>query len=89
MGNARVKPEYLAGKLSFIREMLKLSQAELAGKLSSENISLRKSDISRYESGIREPPLIILLNYAKISHTTIDQLADDSITLDAFISLTN
>lgn len=81
MGNARIKPERLAEKLSLIREQLELTQLEMAEKLSGEKITLRKSDISRYESGTREPPLIVLLYYARLANTTIDILADDDVDL--------
>jgi transcriptional regulator with XRE-family HTH domain len=79
MGNARMKPERLAEKLSLIREKLKLTQMEMAEELSNEKITLRKSDISRYESGMREPSLIILLSYARLAHVTMEILVDDKI----------
>lgn len=77
MGNARIKPDNLAKKLSTIRNELELSQLGMAEKLSSEKIILRKSDISRYESGLREPPLIILLRYARLINVSTDLLIDD------------
>lgn len=78
MGSAsRVKPQKLAEKLSSIRSYLKLNQVELAEKLSHGRLQLRKSDISRYESGLREPALIVLLRYARLGNVSIEILADD------------
>ena len=79
MGNVRIKPERLAEKLALIRRNLDLTLIEMAEKLSSEKIALRKSDVSRYESGLREPSLLVLLGYAKLGQTTIDVLADDEV----------
>lgn len=82
MGSAsRSKPDYLAQKLLSIRTSLELSQIELAEKLSCDKTYLRKSDISRYESGLREPSLIVLLRYAKLAGVTMEMLVDDEIKL--------
>jgi transcriptional regulator with XRE-family HTH domain len=82
MGRAsRNKPAKLAEKLFIIRKDLGLSQTELIEKIASKNIPLYKSDISKYESGMREPPLIILLRYARLANVTVDVLIDDEIDL--------
>ena len=75
----RHKPARLAEKLSTIRSELGLSQSELINKLNCKEVPLLKSDISNYEAGRREPPLIVLLRYAQIANVTIDFLADDSL----------
>ncbi len=75
----RHKPARLAEKLSTIRSELGLSQSELISKLNCKEVPLLKSDISNYEAGRREPPLIVLLRYAQIANVTIDFLADDSL----------
>jgi transcriptional regulator with XRE-family HTH domain len=82
MGSAsRIRPDYLAQKLLTIRTNLGLSQTELAEELSFSNFHLRKSDISRYESGVREPSLIVLLKYARLGNVTMEMLVDDDIEL--------
>jgi len=82
MGRAsRNKPTKLAEKLLAIRKDLELSQTELIEKIASEDIPLYKSDISKYESGMREPPLIILLRYARLANITVDVLIDDELNL--------
>ncbi|HEX8637822.1 MAG TPA: hypothetical protein VF692_07170 [Pyrinomonadaceae bacterium] len=82
MGRAsRNKPAKLAEKLLTIRNELKLSQAELIEKLANKDIPLYKADISKYESGKREPPLLILLGYARLGGVSMEMLVDDEITL--------
>lgn len=48
-------------------------------KLDCPDIPLYPASISMYESGKREPPLLVLLRYAKLAKTTIDTLADDQL----------
>jgi transcriptional regulator with XRE-family HTH domain len=82
MGSAsRTKPERLAEKLLAIRITLNLNQTDLAEELSNAKIHLRKSDISRYESGLREPALIILLRYSRLANVKMEALVDDELTL--------
>lgn len=80
MGSAsRAKPEKLGEKLLAIRNQFALSFTQMAERLSDEKIVVLRTDVSRYEKGLREPSLLILLRYAKLGKTTIDALADDSI----------
>lgn len=82
MGNAnRLRPDRLAAKLLAIRSTLKLTQLETAEKLSTDLVQLRKSDISRYESGLRQPVLRILLRYARLADISTDILIDDEMDL--------
>lgn len=81
---SRIKPEYLAGKLLTVRKRLGLSQSALAEKLSSQTIKLRRSDISRYELGLREPPLVILFRYAQIAGVSMDLFANDEMNISEF-----
>ena len=82
MGRAsRNKPAKLAQKLLLIRNELGLSQTELVDKLAFGDIPLYKSDISKYESGKREPPLLILLQYARLANVIVDVLIDDELEL--------
>ena len=63
----RAKPKYLAAKLLAIRQKLGVSQSQLAKLLSLDKGVARISD---YEHGIREPDLIVLLNYAKLARVS-------------------
>jgi transcriptional regulator with XRE-family HTH domain len=79
---ARIKPERLAQKLRQIREALGLSQSEIWRHLGLEDLIVFKQ-ISAYELGKREPPLPILLRYARAAGVCIDTLVDDELDLPA------
>lgn len=82
MGSAsRIKPKYLAVKLLAIRNKLDLSQTGMANSLSSEEIRIKRTDITRYETGIREPALQTLLRYSRLGGVTVEMLIDDDIEL--------
>jgi len=68
------KPKHLASKLLAIRERLGFSQSEMIRLL---NFQMTTARISEYESGIREPNLLVLLAYARAGDTTVDELIDD------------
>ncbi len=77
---ARPKPERLAEKLLQIRNVLGLSQSEMFNRLDVENLSEVKR-ISDYEIGKSEPPLPVLLQYARVAGVCIDVLVDDELNL--------
>ena len=74
----RAKPKYLPEKLLAIRQKLGVSQSQLAKLLEFDKGVAR---ISEYEHGIREPDLIVLLNYAKVARVSMDVLANDNVEL--------
>jgi len=76
----RPKPKRLAEKLLTVRLALGLSQNEMLRRLEAENDLLRGS-ISNYELGDREPPLYILLGYARLAGVCLDVLVDDDLDL--------
>lgn len=76
----RVRSERLAQKLKQIREKMNLSQNELLKRIEFEDI-FDRSTISHYESGKREPPLPVLLRYAKLANVYVDVLIDDELNL--------
>ena len=78
MGNARRKPKRLAGKLLSIRERLGVSQTEMARLLE---LKQTYTVVSSYESGRREPDLIILLRYARLARVPVENLIDDKMNL--------
>jgi transcriptional regulator with XRE-family HTH domain len=80
MGNARPKPERLAEKLLAIRTALGVSQTEIHRRLGVEHL-IEYNAISRYELGRREPPLMILLEYARLANVYVDVLIDDGLDL--------
>ena len=78
----RIKPERLAEKLRRIREALGLSQSEMWKHLGVEDLIWFKQ-ISTYELGTNEPPLPILLRYARAANVSTDVLIDDELDLPA------
>lgn len=80
MGAARPKPERLAEKLLAIRTALGVSQPELHRRLGVEHL-IEYHIISRYEQGKREPPLMILLEYARLANVYVEALIDDDVDL--------
>jgi transcriptional regulator with XRE-family HTH domain len=73
----RAYPRKLARKLRRVRLNLGLSQTEIAKKLGVQN----RSSIAGYETGEREPPLPVLLKYARLAGTIVDVLIDDKLKL--------
>jgi transcriptional regulator with XRE-family HTH domain len=82
MGNVRRKPERLGEKLRQIRLALGLSQTEMLRRLEAEDL-ITYHQISGYESGRREPSLLILLQYARAANVSTDILIDDAVDLPA------
>jgi len=76
----RSRPGRLAGKLLQIRNALGLSQTEMLKRLGVEDLISYKQ-ISKYETGVREPTLIILLRYARVAGVQMEVLADDELDL--------
>ncbi|MDQ3802129.1 MAG: helix-turn-helix domain-containing protein [Acidobacteriota bacterium] len=77
----RLKVARLPQKLKQIREHLKMSQTEMLRHLGYESI-FDRSTISHYESGEREPPLPVLLSYARAAGIHVDDLIDDQCDLN-------
>lgn len=73
----RRKPERLGVKLKTIRLHFDYSFSQMAERLSDKNVTVLRTDISRYEKGLREPSLIVLLRYAKLVKISTDVLIDD------------
>jgi transcriptional regulator with XRE-family HTH domain len=82
MGVARFKTDRLGEKLRQIRDALGLSQTEMLRRFGCED-DIWYTQISAYEMGRREPPLVILLEYARAAGVSIDVLADDKLDLPA------
>ena len=80
--NPRVRPERLAEKLKQIRLSLGLSQDGMLERLGLAEDFVR-SRISAYELGNREPPLPVLLRYARLVNISTDVLIDDEMDLPA------
>lgn len=75
--NRRPQPARLAEKLLQIRLRLDLSQSQMLQRLGDTKTRLHAPHISGYESGKREPPLIVLLRYAQAAGVPVEVLIDD------------
>ena len=74
----RPRPKRLGSKLLKIRLALGLSQTGMLRRLGLE---VDPSAVSGYERGTREPPLPILLEYARLANVHMEVLVDDELDL--------
>lgn len=77
----RYQPKRLAEKLIEIRNRLELNQSQMFKRLGETKSNIYASHISSYELGTREPPLDVLLQYARIAGVPVEILIDDEIDL--------
>jgi transcriptional regulator with XRE-family HTH domain len=80
MGYVRPRPERLAEKIRQVRLSLGLSQSQMLRQLDAEDL-VAYSQVSEYETGRREPSLIILLRYARAAGVHVEDLIDDELEL--------
>ena len=81
MGHSpRPKPERLGEKLLAIRLGLGMSQTQMCKALG---LKINYSAISNYELGTREPPLPVLLRYARVAGVYVEAIIDDEMDLPA------
>jgi transcriptional regulator with XRE-family HTH domain len=69
----------LAAKLLQIRERHGLSQTEIVERLG---IQTDHTLISMYEHNKRQPPLNVLLAYARLAGVPLEQIIDDDLDLN-------
>ncbi len=80
MGHSRPRPKYLAKKLLQIRRSLRMSQGEMVKQLGVQDL-IHYTNISKYELDKNEPPLAIMLAYARLVGIPVEQIIDDEIEL--------
>lgn len=78
----RPRPQRLPAKLLQLREALGLSQSEMVRRLGWE-AEMVAARISEFELGKNEPPLPMLLAYARAANVIADVLIDDELDLPA------
>lgn len=76
----RPRPARLAEKLLGIRTKMELSQNGMIRRLGLVD-RLVQAEISAYERGLREPPLNVLLAYARAANILVEWVIDDEIEL--------
>jgi hypothetical protein len=62
---------------------------KLIGRDKDSRVTVYSGNISRFEQGLREPPLLVLLAYARIARIAIDVLVDDDLELSERLSAVN
>jgi transcriptional regulator with XRE-family HTH domain len=78
----RPQPDRLAEKLHQLRIQLGYTLEEMAQALDHVKKSPPdKSHIHRFEAGIREPSLLVLLGYSRVTGVSLEVLVDDSLNL--------
>jgi len=82
MGNIRRRPKRLAEKLLQIRTELGLSQPEMLRRLGVQD-QIDYTTSSKYELDKNEPPLDILLQYARAAGVHMEDIVDDELDLPA------
>ena len=80
MGHSRPRPKHLAKKLLQIRRSVGVSQGELVRQLGVQAL-IEHTTISKYELNKNEPPLAILLAYARLAGIPVERIIDDELEL--------
>jgi transcriptional regulator with XRE-family HTH domain len=72
----RKSPKHLGSKMREIRLRLDMTQEEVAKQIGTDS-----GAISRFERGLREPSLLELLAFSRMSGVGMEVLVDDKISL--------
>ena len=90
MGHVRRGPKLLPEKLLKLREYLNVDEQEMAQMLETQIESQDKEyrvhpgRVSEYETGKREPVLLVGLAYSYLGRVSMISLADDDVSVDEF-----
>jgi len=79
---SREIPGKLGEKLARVRKYLGVSQDGLVRQFGLSD-RLTRNEISKYERGVREPALAVLLKYARAAGVNVEVLIDDGLELPA------
>ena len=79
--SSRPRPLHLASKLKQIRLSLNLSQEKMVERLNYKQSPLVASQISEFENDKREPPVQVILCYARAVGIPMEYLVDDGLSL--------
>ena len=77
----RPRPKHLGEKLAQIRASLDLTLEQMIERLDYKDSPIYPTNISAMERGAREPPLRLLLAYARLAKISTDILIDDELEL--------
>lgn len=85
MGSSRPQTTGLAEKLYLLRSSLGLTQAQMVERLKNQRLpselKVYPGNISRFEQGLREPPPLVLLAYARAANVSVEVLIDADLNL--------
>jgi transcriptional regulator with XRE-family HTH domain len=81
MGHQRPRPRRLAYKLRRIRLKMALTQIEMAELVRHNKSPVYPGHVSEFETGRREPSILVLLQYARTAGVALDSLIDDEMDL--------
>lgn len=82
MGKAkRMRPKRLGEKLLKIRNCFGDSLSQLAERMSDTKLNISRTALSAYELNDSEPPLPVLLKFARIANIYVEVLIDDEMDL--------
>lgn len=91
MGSSRPQTAGLAEKLRLLRTRFSLTQAQMVERLRNQKlpspIKIYPGNISRFEQGLREPPPLILLAYARAAGISVEVLIDADFELPEQLAL--
>jgi transcriptional regulator with XRE-family HTH domain len=73
-------PARLGEKFLQIRTALDLTQESMLALLDLPS-EITQSNISAYERGTKEPPIFVIMKYAKVANVWIDVLVEDALDL--------
>lgn len=79
--SSRPQPKRLGEKLWQIRAGLNLTLEQIIERLNYKDSPVYPTNISGMERGEREPPLLLLLAYARLAGISTDVLIDDELEL--------
>lgn len=77
-------PARLGEKFLQIRTALDLTQESMLARLELPT-EITQSNISAYERGTKEPPIFVIMKYAKVANIWIDVLVEDALDLPSRI----
>lgn len=77
----RPRPKRLGEKLRLIRAELNLTLEQMIERLEYKDSPIYPTNISAMERGEREPPLLLLLSYARLAGVSTDMFIDDKLDL--------
>jgi transcriptional regulator with XRE-family HTH domain len=77
----RPRPKCLATKLRQLRELLNLTQEQLAEAVGHIESPPQPGHVSEYERGRREPSLLFLLAVSRLAGVQMEILVDDDLDI--------